>query len=353
MAEVAALLATLECDGEDEESFPCGIEFKDLIEYLLGNHEEEQRNEGKLRNRDGMVGDVVNSQIVLSAQRNEGWSRLPEDQGGGVTDSGTYGHFLDEVKKDRPSTVFVGSNNGMLHAFDAKTGVERFAYIPSMIQDKLFKLADPSYAHEFFVDGRLSVGDAYLTVGGATEWRTILVGSLGAGGQGVFALDVTDPSDGFDESDILWEFNPASDGGKAVGNVFAAPTITRLEDGTWVTIIGNGFNSVDGRPKLLVIDLATGAVLDSEAPDLVSTDIPEANGLAGPAIWLNAGARLYADRVYAGDLSGRMWRFDFEDSSLSGSQLLFNAGSGKPITSAPNWPPMFGVGWTYSSERAS
>lgn len=336
MAEVGALVSTLECDGAEDESYLCDLDAETLIEYLLGNHESERRNGGTLRDRDGMVGDIVNSQIVLSAQRNEGWFRLAEDQGGGVTEPGSYGDFLDEVKADRPSTVFVGSNNGMLHAFDADSGVERFAYIPSMVHDKLFKLADPSYAHEFYVDGRLSIGDAYLTVDGSTEWRTILVGSLGAGGEGVFALDVTDPSEGFDETNVLWEFNPGSDDGSSIGHVFAPPTITRLEDGTWVTIVGNGFNSEVGEPSLLVIDLETGELLDSAEPDLNSAEAEEANGLAGPAIWLNAGTRIYADRVYAGDLSGRMWRFDFEDSSLSDPSLLFNAGSGKPISSAPN-----------------
>src|SRR5699024_1194012 len=100
---------------------------------------------------------------------------------------------------NRPSMIYVGANDGMLHGFDVNTGKERFAFIPTAVAGKLLDLINPNYSHRFYVDGSPVVADAY----NGTEWRTILVGTLGAGGKGIFALDVTDPED----ITLLWELN--------------------------------------------------------------------------------------------------------------------------------------------------
>jgi len=209
-----------------------------LVNYLRGDRTLEE--DGTFRVRGGLLGDIVNSQPVFSGAGNEGWSRI---------DPGTEGYagYIDEKKQDprdceppgscsfdRKDTVFVGANDGMLHAFDARTLDELFAYVPAVVHEKLHLLADPGYSHKFYVDGQMAVADAKL----GTNWGTYLVGTFGAGGRGVYALDVTKPQD-FDAGDVLWELTADDD--PDIGFTYGEPVISRLEDGTWVAVFGNGF----------------------------------------------------------------------------------------------------------------
>jgi type IV pilus assembly protein PilY1 len=142
----------------------------DNVSYLKGDRSKEQRGGGTLRNRgeSSVLGDIIDSSPVYVA---------------------------DGVNQ----TIFVGANDGMLHAFDATTGAELFAYVPSGIDfAKLATLSDPAYTHEYFVDGPIAVS-RYAT----TPGQNILVGTLGRGGKGVFALDVTTPG-GVTDKHVLW-----------------------------------------------------------------------------------------------------------------------------------------------------
>ena len=116
------------------------------------------------------------------------YDTLPASQG-----SATYGAYLT-AKRARPATLFVGGNDGMLHGFSAKNGQEQIAYVPKAVIPDLPKLSDPSYAHHYFVDGSPFTGDLDVAASGnPADWRTFLVGSLGAGGKGYFVLNVTQP----------------------------------------------------------------------------------------------------------------------------------------------------------------
>jgi type IV pilus assembly protein PilY1 len=212
----------------------------------------------------------------------------------------------------------------MLHAFDARNLEEYFAYVPSAVHHNLWRLADPEYNHKFYVDGQVAVGDAKL----GSDWGTYLVGTLGAGGRGVYALDVTDPKN-FSEDDVLWELTAEDD--PDIGFTYGEPLITRLEDGTWVTIFGNGYNSQDDKAYLFVVDLADGEILQK-----IAAGDSGANGLSGVSGWRDPVERTHIRRVYAGDLEGTMWRFDFEDSegSLAFKDGLFEGD--RPITSSPS-----------------
>ncbi|WP_027330633.1 pilus assembly protein [Marinimicrobium agarilyticum] len=297
------------------------------LNWLRGDQSHEG-DSGGLREREKLLGDIVNSSPVYLSSRDRGYSRLPDDEGGG----NKYQDYLDDKENDVP-TLFVGANDGMLHAFYGSGSNllrERFAYVPTGVYPKLAKLSDPNYGrqdvgHEYLVDGPLVVGDAYLN--GA--WKSVLVGTLGAGGKSIFALDVTQP----DSPKVLFELNQSDY--SALGYVMGDPTITRTVDGRWVVIFGNGYDS--GTSQLFVVDL--------EDP-LGSTEVintQAGTGLSGVSVLRNGdGEAVYA---YGGDLNGNLWKFDLNSSNTSqwqvalGGNPLFIAkddnGVRQPISSAP------------------
>jgi len=310
-----------------------------LINYIRGDDSLEG---DAYRMRESLIGDIIGSELVFSGPGNEGWGEIEGDDG-------DYFDYIGKSKNDprdcsddpgcsgsdykRKDTVFVGANDGMLHAFDGRTMDEFFAYVPSTLQQKLDQLADPDYGHEFYVDGQIAVGDA--RIGGS--WGTYLVGTLGAGGKGVYALDVTDP-ESFSASDVLWELDE-SDFGDELGYTFGQPAITRLESGEWVAVFGNGYNSKTGQPKLFIVDLEDGSLLH----EVTLGEIPDAdemsNGLSGVSVWEDPGTRSFVRRIYAGDLKGTMWRVDFDNGSpvvrSALSDGLFTDPEERPITVSP------------------
>src|SRR5690606_35290144 len=131
-----------------------------------------------------------------------------------------------EDKADNDPVVYVGANDGMLHAFDgAETGGgdELFAFIPASSRSKLFELANPNYSHRYYVDGAIRVSDVATSASGG--WKSVLVGTSGAGGATVFGLDVTDPDD-FGADDVLWEIDGGDD--EDLGSVLGSPVIAAV-----------------------------------------------------------------------------------------------------------------------------
>lgn len=270
------------------------------------------------RERDNILGDIVNSRPVFVGRSNEGWANLPAGQGGGTS----YFNFVDG-KEAATDAVYLGANDGMLHAFDASNGNELFGYVPRAVFSKLGDLTKDPYDHRFFVDGQQVVRDAYN--GG---WKRVLVGTLGAGGRGVYALDVTNAN----SPEVLWEIT--SDDDDDLGFTFGDPIITRLADGDWVAIFGNGYNGDDNDAILYVVDLFSGNVRDKVVLETSS----DANGLSGVSPLLDPETRLFTRRIYAGDLQGTIWRVDFDDSgaaSIKYGNGLFTDPDNRPITSAP------------------
>lgn len=209
-------------------------------------------------------------------------------------------------------TVFYGANDGMLHAINATTGAERWAYIPSMLIPKLPSLWAGAYVHENFVDGNVNVTNA----GTAATPQNILVGVLGSGGKGIYALDVTTltaTSDAAVATKSLWEITPASAGYANLGDTYSNPTLYPVETGQSAVIVGNGYNNTgSGVASLLVIDTKTGALIREISTG--SGTLASPNGLSTPAaIDVNNNGR--ADFVYAGDIDGNMWKFDLSNAS--------------------------------------
>ena len=246
---------------------------------------------------------------------------------------------------NRTPMIYVGANDGMLHAFIASNGREALAYVPTSVYKNLSALTASSLssvpgepvAHHYLVDGSPTIADAYY--GGS--WHTLLAGGLGAGGQGVFVLDVTDPSS-FTQANaasiVRWEFSDADDAD--MGYTFSQPLLVKTNNGRWSIIVGNGYNnseddghlSSSGHAVLFVLDAETGAV--RAKIDTGSGSAATPNGLSGPIAVDTTGDGI-ADVVYAGDLNGNLWKFDLTSSSAGAWNVAFG---GAPLFSTPGQP---------------
>ncbi|MFP4218665.1 MAG: pilus assembly protein [Salinarchaeum sp.] len=322
--------------GDDDALGDAG----DLAEYLLlGEDGREQRNGGPFRDRpDTVLGDIVNSEPEVTRTNNRGYSIFPDNEGGDEYAAYLNGDSDSDASKEGSSGfLYVGANDGMLHAFDASEtgGDEVFAFAPNAVFDDLPELADPDYTHQFFVDGQVKVDDAYI----GDDWRRILVASAGAGAQSVFALDVTDPEN-FGEDDVLWELD--GDDLDGLGNVMGEAHIVKLNNDEWAAVFGNGYNSEDGTPQLMIVPLEDPDAAFAIEPDGkggAPSVGDEAEGLGGVTLADTDGDGK-PERAYGGDLDGNLWRFDLSDSKRNkwGVDRLFKAerdDDAQPITAAP------------------
>lgn len=281
------------------------------------------------RDRSHVLGDIVNSTPYFSG-------KSPFSYG----DAG-YVSYRDSTTASRRRVLFAGANDGMLHAFDAGvppdtdgSGEELWAFIPSGVLPRLSKLADFGYNanHRFFVNGDMNTGDVS---DGAGNWKTILVGGLGAGGRDYYALDVTNPNSPV----LLWEFRARNPGhADNMGLSYGAPQITkRKSDGKWVVLVSSGYNNTspgDGKARLYVIDALSGLVLQ-EMQTSGPAD-PSRSGIGGVSGWVDATmTNNETQYVYAGDLDGKLWRFDIVANSVTQLAEFANGGTVQPITRRP------------------
>lgn len=293
--------------------------------------------------------------------------------------------------KSRPGMLYVGGNDGMLHGFAAADGSEKIAYVPRGVIPTLNLLTDPQYnnKHKYYVDGSPMTGDIDLGLGtqdpddpsydpGYTpNWRTMLVGTLGLGGKGYFVLDVTNPTattppsgaPGFTEANAsqlvrldrtrgATEAAPNCgtmtgaektaclqivDEDKDIGFITARPVkddndamrstqITRLNNNRWAVVMGNGYNSTNQRPVLLVqyLDGAKELLRLPATNEAAGTGNANDNGLAAPRLVdINGDSR--PDVVYAGDNLGNLWKFDLTSHNPANWKVAFG---GSPLYTA-------------------
>jgi type IV pilus assembly protein PilY1 len=296
----------------------------ELVNYLRGQtgYEDRSANTNKLyRAREATLGDAVESQPIFIGKPTFSY-----------TDSG-YDKFITD-QTGRAKTVFLGANDGMLHAFDATTLEERWAYVPSMVMPNMWKLADKDYAtlHNYYVNGPAVTGDVYDPV--TSKWRSILVGSLHGGGRGFYALDVTDPTKPL----FLWELTTAQQ--PDLGYSFAEAKIGKLPPvapstvGLWKVFLPSGYNNTspgDGRGHIYVLDPITGKVdsagkIDVDSTAIGSTDKP--SGLAKIEFYADASERDNTVKfIYGGDLDGNVWRVTPSDNGVYASSGGATAGA--------------------------
>lgn len=315
------------------------------LQYLRGARVAEVQQGGRLRNRQTLLGDIVNS-----APWAVGAPVLGRAEPG-------YAAFVQQ-QRARVGMVYVGANDGMLHGFSSLDGREKLAYVPLGAWPQLRALTEPAYAHRYSVDGRLMSGD----VVDEGRWKTLLLGSLGRGGKGYFVLDVTAPAQFAEQDPALQVVLDRSDGADPdIGHLILEPTLdpanpsrvmqfSRLNNGRWAVLMGNGVNSgnenavlliqfLDGKKELLKLPVGSPVSMGAGLPG---------NGLSTPQlIDFNGDGRV--DVAYAGDQLGQLWKFDLSSPQSSDWQVpppgqpIFVAqdaqGRRQPISAAPVWLP--------------
>jgi type IV pilus assembly protein PilY1 len=346
------------------------------LAYLRGDASQEGNALNSFRSRTNKLGDIVNSTPVFVPS-------IPNDV---ILDS-TYVDFQAPfLKSPRTPMVYVAANDGMLHGFDATLsngaggvqpgGTERIAYVPSKTFSGLNQLTNPNYVHRYFVDGTPTVADAKVD----GQWKTVLVGALGRGGRGIYALDVTNPPDAASAAGnssaiesssaakVLWEFNvdddvpsnAAKSGGAepyGLGYVLGQPLIRKMANGRWAAIVSGGYNSDEtvpgkgagsGKGYIYIIFLDgpkqnNGRTWEWGVDYIrLDTDKPANTGpnSMAPPFAADVNSDGMVDYIYAGDLLGNFWKFDVTDvkesqwNSPQNRVVLFAAGASQPITAA-------------------
>jgi len=284
----------------------------ELVAYLRGDTGSSGSYNSAFRSRKTVLGDIVNSNPAFVGGRDFGFKSLPGTEG---TEYPIYRNTT--AYKNRVPLVYVGANDGMLHAFNADTGTEMFAYVPSTVFPNLDALADSTYTHQYYVNGSPRVSDAYL----GASWKTVLVGAPGGGGRSVFALDITSPT-AFSASKVLWEFTSSTDAD--LGYVLGQPTIARMNDGSWAALVGNGYNGASDTAALFIINLADGTLLAKIDTGVGSALSP--NGLSAP-VPVDIDGDKITDSIYAGDLQGNLWKFDVSAGTSGSWKVAYKAGS--------------------------
>ena len=340
-----------------------------ILEYVRGRSD----NIGALnfRYRTKILGDIVHSAPVLVGKTAAAESDFVDNDDDG---------FVDETGELTGATIFAGGNDGMLHAFDAQNGWERFAYVPNLVMKNLKDLKDVNYSHRFYVDLTPYVKEIEIS---PTERKTYLLGGLGKGGKGYYSLLLrhrTESSpytwtdqmniDNFNDSSsednliaaqiVQWEYpraDTANDGmdndgdgttdeadetdpdiGYSFSQAYLVKTNSTNTDHQWVVIFGNGYGSVSAKAVLYILDL-NGVIIRKIHTDPAISG----NGLSTPSI-VDVNNDQKVDYVYAGDLQGNMWKFDLTADDAANWAVAFNDGTdpqpliatGQPITSKPD-----------------
>lgn len=309
------------------------LESATIVNYFRGDRShEESRQGGTLRTRTSLLGDIVNSTPVYVGKPNA--ALYANASFNGASSHATFA----STQANRTPIVYVGANDGMLHGFDANTGVEKYAFVPkASIANGMKQVSDPGYQHRYFVDGEMAISDVYDTT--SRSWKTVLVGTMGRGGPGVFALDITNP----ESVQFLWE-KSATDI-PSLGRNIGQPVIAQVANGDWRVIFGNGPANTAGTAKMVMIGALSGTAT------VVDTNTSIASGLTA-VLARDSNADGFADVAYAGDLRGNLWKV----TNLSGTpsaRKIFEAtdpsSGAQPITAAPlvGRDPSTGSVWVF------
>ncbi|TEW56781.1 fimbrial assembly protein [Psychromonas sp. RZ22] len=280
---------------------------KATVDYIRGDRTHEASGSTyDLRKRSSVLGDIINSTPYYVASAN--------------------GH---DVKKD---LLVFGANDGMVHIVDATDGNEVAAYVPSGVYDALGSYVKSGYIHEYSVDGGIN---AYSEEQDSGIVKTTLVGRLGLGVKGLYAIDVSDMRTP-NSSMMKWEITPQSAGYEGLGYSVSAPTMAKLANGDVSVIFANGYNSVNKDGAIYIANAEDGRLIKRLSVGTQSdpTGADRANAFAQPALIDNDGNGI-ADHIYVGDLFGNMWVFDISSSDVN--QWGNNIDGNKPLftTSSP------------------
>ena len=309
------------------QGLPTGISGSDLVEWSKGT------NKTGLKVRSVLLGDIINSPLVLASPTEKTASDLSGDT--------TYSTYLTTKAANMNASLVVNGNDGFVSVINSANGTRRYAYMPSSVLPSLRLIADTTYvngvSHKFLVDGQVGVYDAQLN----SAWKTLAIGGTGAGGKTFYALQLFDASAG-NVLRGLWEVSAPATANTAnafndLGYAYARPEVARLSDGRWATFIANGYGSNSGVAALYVLDVRDGSLIRKIVIDSTETT----NGLS--SVKLKVNSQNVVQAAYGGDLKGRLWKFDLSAVSsdswgvaFSGKPLFTTAGGAtQPITAQP------------------
>ena len=305
---------------------------RNIVNYVRGDASLELDYGGTFRNRAWQISDPDH----------------PYD--GSLITSSRLGDIVHASPVFHNGVLYSGGNDGMLHAFDAATGQEFFGYVPNHVMGNLPNLTDPTFSHKFYVDLTPSVTEVDLDGGSIT---TMLVGGLGKGGRGYYALDLTNVAPTgvvfpVDETDlasiVMWEFPNWSTSNATVADLgysYSKAEVVKSYDPNYpyIMIFGNGYASANGRAVLFILNPETG-----EEIMRIDTGASTCNGMSTPvAVDVNYDDKV--DYVYAGDLKGNLWKFDLTSDDAANWEVAFYDGgtpmplfkaAGQPITTRPD-----------------
>ncbi|BCS97156.1 hypothetical protein DSLASN_27880 [Desulfoluna limicola] len=270
------------------------------LKYIRGDATYEEDNGGTFRDRNSKLGDITHSSPIL-----------------------------------HDGVVYVGANDGMFHAFDADTGEELFAYVPTFAYSNLSEYTSPNYVHKFYADGT-GTAKTVTTVSGSQDW---LVSGLRKGGRGLFGINVTDPEDIKENAlPTIWEYPTKAAPDDDMGYTYGEVTIAEGNDtsaGGQLIFAANGYDSPNGHAVLLILKL-DGTLFKKIDTGVGSSTPGNCNGLSDPLV-VDIDDDGKADTVYAGDLLGNLWTFDISDPSKANWDVAYKTGTdSKPLFTARN-----------------
>lgn len=298
------------------QGLPTGINGNDLVEWSKGT------NKAGLKVRSVLLGDIINSPLVLASPADKTASDLSGDS--------SYTNYLTTKAANMNASLVVNANDGFVNVINSANGTRRYAYMPSSVLPSLRLIADTNYvngvSHKFLVDGQVGVFDAQA----GTAWKTLAIGGTGAGGKTFYGLQLFDASAG-NVIRALWEISApvtanTSNAFNDLGYAYARPEVARLANGRWATFIANGYGSNSGVAALYVLDALDGSLIRKIVIDSAETN----NGLSSVELRVNSSNVVQA--AYGGDLKGRMWKFDLSATAPESWGVAF---AGKPLFTAP------------------
>lgn len=298
------------------QGLPTGITGSDLVEWSKGV------NKTGLKVRSALLGDIINSPLLLASPNDQTASDLLNDT--------SYSTYLATKAANMNANLVVNANDGFFSVINSANGTRRYAYMPSSVLPSLRDIADTNYingvSHKFLVDGQIGVFDAQL----GNAWKTVALGGTGAGGKAFYAVQLFDAAAG-NVLRALWEISAPTVANTAnafndLGYAYARPEVARLADGRWAAFIANGYGSNTGVAALYVVDIRDGSLIRK----ITVNNSETGNGLS--SVKLRVNSQNVVQAAYGGDLKGRMWKFDLSGTSPTAWGVAF---AGQPLFTAP------------------
>jgi len=362
------------------------VQVDNLINFIRGVDTYDQDGDRNTTEEIHKLADIYNSDVIVVGAPEASTS----DNGNSnfnKTDAfyrlvNNYNNFKNgrcgsQNCQQRTEVILAGANNGILHAFKTSDGNELWGYIPPVVFDNLERIPS-SKANTtnsvYGVDGSPVVKDIYYADGNnRPRWRTVLFSGVGAGGQGFFALDITDinnpkhlfaiQNDPTNKVVKYWDENenenqyPYSSGNIAaefdyrkLGETWSTPRIIRMKisgKDRWVAVLGGGYNggvNPNYGSAVFIVDLENGGRLLKKI-DIADTSTSNiVNSIPADLRVITANSTDKADyngaMVYAADLEGKISKINLTDvGTLYETATLFdtqsNTSNGRYLYNSP------------------